>query len=286
MTVALIIGGGRSSRMGSNKLELTLEGRTLLERTLDAIPDAELAIVVAERLELRRAEGWPDVRFTLEEPAFGGPVAGISAGVRLLEGYADDEVVIVLPIDAVSVGDAARALAAAEPGVDGVVLQDEEGWPQYLFGRYRLGALRRGLVELDEVRDLSVRKFGTRLDVATIVVDEAVTADVDTPEQAELAGILVPGQARKDDPVVMAKVDAWQRALRDALGLGDAPIDVPRVLELSGVTAKEVARPAVPVTSYCVGLAVGVAWARGEDVEEAAARAFGAAMAPGSVPGW
>lgn len=192
MTVALIIGGGRSERMGTSKGELTLEGRTLVERAVDAVTDARLVIVVAEETELRPAQAWPRVRFTLENPPFGGPVAGIAAGVAQLTDRGDDEDVIVLPIDAPAVAEAVGELAAAKPGRDGVVLQDQQGWPQYLLGRYRLGALRRALGELGRVRDVPVRRLGDLLDVAKVPVDNRLTIDVDTPEQAREAGISVP----------------------------------------------------------------------------------------------
>lgn len=194
MTVALIIGGGRSERMGTNKGELTLEGRTLLERAVDAVTDASLVIVVAEEAEVRPAETWPEVRFTLENPPFGGPVAGIAAGVAQLSERGDAEEVIVLPIDSPNVGDAAGELAAAKPGRDGVVLQDPQGWPQYLLGRYKLGALRRALRDLGKVRDVSVRRLGDLLEVNRVPVDHWIVIDVDTPEQAQAAGIEVPAQ--------------------------------------------------------------------------------------------
>lgn len=192
MTVALIIGGGRSERMGTNKGELTLEGRTLLERAVDAVTDAGLVVIVAEETELQPAEAWPEVRFTLENPPHGGPVAGIAAGVAQLSERGDHEEVIVLPVDSPSASDAAGELAAAKPGRDGVVLQDPQGYPQYLLGRYTLGALRRALSELGRVRDVSVRRLGELLQVNRVPVDHWLVIDVDTPDEARAAGIEVP----------------------------------------------------------------------------------------------
>lgn len=299
MTVALIIGGGRSERMGTAKGELTLDGRTLLERAVDAVTDASLAIVVAQETELRPAETWPKVRFTLENPPFGGPVAGIAAGVAQLSDRGDAETVIVLPVDAPAVVEAAGELAAAKPGRDGVVLQDQQGWPQYLLGRYKLGSLRRALGELGGVRNVPVRRLGDLLEVNRVQVDNRLTVDVDTPEQAREAGIQVPGRrgrtgeaaddeggaaparrSRRDDPEVMAKVQRWQAALREQLGVADAPFDKKELLAVSEVIAKQVARPAVPITGYCIGLAVGAALARGEDAEAAFVRAVELAKSP------
>lgn len=88
-----------------------------------------------------------------------------------------------------------------------------------------------------------------------------------------------------DDPDTCARLDHWQERLRDELDLGDAPCDVGRILKLAEVISKQVARPAVPVSGYIVGMAIGAAMARGQDVEQALNRAFGAAMDPaGTAP--
>ncbi|HUR14209.1 MAG TPA: DUF6457 domain-containing protein [Mycobacteriales bacterium] len=64
----------------------------------------------------------------------------------------------------------------------------------------------------------------------------------------------------------MSTVDDWVAAVRDALGLSDE-VDVTLVLDLAREAAHAVARPAAPVTTYLLGLAV----ARGADPEQATA---------------
>jgi hypothetical protein len=64
----------------------------------------------------------------------------------------------------------------------------------------------------------------------------------------------------------MSTVDDWAAAARDALGLTDE-IDVAILLDVAREAAHAVARPAAPVTTYLLGLAV----ARGADAEQAAA---------------
>ena len=74
----LVLGGGRSTRMGTDKLALVLEGRPLLTRSVDAALTWASRVVVAGD----PPHGWPSdprVRFRRESPAFGGPVAGIAA---------------------------------------------------------------------------------------------------------------------------------------------------------------------------------------------------------------
>lgn len=63
----------------------------------------------------------------------------------------------------------------------------------------------------------------------------------------------------------MSTVDDWVAAVSDALGLTD-DVDVPLLLDVARDAAHSVARPAAPVTTYLLGLAV----ARGTDPTKAA----------------
>jgi len=63
----------------------------------------------------------------------------------------------------------------------------------------------------------------------------------------------------------MSTVDDWTAAVSDALGLTDE-VDVALLLDIAREAAHAVARPAAPVTTYLLGLAV----ARGTDPTKAA----------------
>ncbi|HLS03828.1 MAG TPA: NTP transferase domain-containing protein [Actinomycetales bacterium] len=285
MTVSMIIGGGQSTRMGQDKSRLNFRGRTLLEHAVDALAFCDEILIVAPERELGGGAHWPAVRFTLEDPPHGGPVAGLAAGVAAWEELADAEHVVILPVDMPNPGRAAAWLdvegrAALGPEVDGVVLEDEAGWPQYLLGRYRLGALRRAVAALGSTRNKSMRKFGELLNVARIPVENLTLIDVDTPEDARAHGIEIIKEKRKDDPAVLAQLDKWQKALRAELNIPDSLFDQEKVLDLAAIIAQDVARPAVPVTGYLVGLAVGAAIERGEPVEAVIERVFGIAQDP------
>lgn len=177
----VLLGGGRSSRMGVDKLSLSLDGATLAERGLDALLGVAQRVIVASppRAGLER----PRVEFTLEDPPFGGPVAGIAAAVARIDG---DGEVYVLAGDLAEPGRVVEALAGAVPGRDGVALVDDQGWPQYLAARYSVSALRRALA--GQVRDRSVRRTLAGLSLVLVPVDDSVTVDLDTPEQARHAG--------------------------------------------------------------------------------------------------
>ena len=90
---AVVLAGGRSSRLGGNpKALLTLDGITLVRRTLEALRGARcIAVVGPEELRaevdaFRQAlvARRPQVRLTREDPPFSGPAAGIAAGMEAL----------------------------------------------------------------------------------------------------------------------------------------------------------------------------------------------------------
>ncbi|AQP46322.1 hypothetical protein BW730_00795 [Tessaracoccus aquimaris] len=143
--------------------------------------------LVPERPDVAR----DGVSFVLEDPPFGGPVAGIAAALGAID--ADDGEVYLLAGDLVAPAEIVDLLRAHDLDGDGVALIDREGWPQYLAGRYRLAALRRVLA--GESRDRSVRRTFRVLDLILIPAEKDVTGDVDTPEQAETAGLRFPEPA-------------------------------------------------------------------------------------------
>lgn len=279
--------------MGTDKTQLRLADRTLLERAIDAVSFVDHVVVVAPETTLDPAPDWPRVSFALEDPPFGGPVAGIAAGIAHLSEEVDEEEIFLLPVDIPRVDEAVAQLAAADVHHDGVALVDEGGWPQFLLGRYLLGSLRRSIDALDTTRNIAVRTLGDQLRLSFVTVPSEIVQDVDTPEEAREAAIDVElpsgsraishgeGKGRKrDDPQEMARLHDWQEILRETLGVTNAHFDQEQILDLAGVIAKEVARPAVPVTGYIVGLAVGAALERGDDIEAVASEAFHLAMEP------
>lgn len=68
----------------------------------------------------------------------------------------------------------------------------------------------------------------------------------------------------------------WSVLVRAELGLGAVDVDIDAVLSLAGTAARAVRRPAAPLTTYLVGIAVGRAVATGSDPLEAARAATAA----------
>lgn len=203
MRYAIVLGGGRSARMGTNKMEVQVGGETLLQRTVSAaLAWAEKVVVAAPRPGYWEDD--PLVAFTLEDPPFGGPAAGINAAVTRLSDADDADQILLLAGDLARPNLVVSALEAAatalelgaketvaQPGPHlaapggvpaGIILEDAGGWAQYLAGIYTLGPLRAALRQVDDVRNLSVRRLLRDLTVLKVSADTGVTADLDTPE--------------------------------------------------------------------------------------------------------
>ncbi len=131
-TTGVVLAGGKSRRMGTDKRFLPLEGRPLIERALDLL-DARCAEVLVsandpERLAHLGRRVVPDL---LEG---GGPLAGLHAGLRA----ASNDLVLVLPVDAPHVAAALldRFEEEAAGGFDVVCGSTAEGI-EPLVGYYR-----------------------------------------------------------------------------------------------------------------------------------------------------
>lgn len=190
---AIVLAGGRSSRMRRAKQGLKLDGRTLLQRAVDACADCGQIAVVADS---EQAKEWiapdPRVVVTLEDPPDGGPVAGLAAGLAALR-LQDGDGVVVIACDLPRVDELMSQLLAhaAHGDHDAVVPQDSQGWPQWLAAWYRVGPLRSALGQAQELRNVSVRRVLGGIEHHSISLPDQLLGDVDDPEQARAAGIEV-----------------------------------------------------------------------------------------------
>ncbi len=146
---AVILAGGAARRLGGvDKPMLTVRGRPMLHRVLDAVPDATDRIVVGPAT-LDVPDG---VRRVREEPPGGGPVAATAAG---LAGVTAPTVALLaadLPfLDRTAIHTLRTALAVPVSGsaaLDGVVFLDGDGKRQTLCGVWRTGSLRAAFARI------------------------------------------------------------------------------------------------------------------------------------------
>ncbi|MFH8404675.1 NTP transferase domain-containing protein [Streptomyces sp. NPDC018019] len=236
--------GGAARRLGGvDKPGLSVGGRSLLDRVLDACPDAVTAVVVGPPRPTVR----PVVQ-AREDPPGGGPLAALEAGLR----HTTAPVVLVLSADLPFLtGATVRALLAGAAGADGALLRDAEGKDQPLVAAYRAEPLRHALdavrAERGTLAGLPLRALLTRLSLRR-VPDPTATAsfDCDTWEDIEAARARI----REHGTVL----DEWITAAKAELGI-ELDVDTAALLDLARDAAHGVARPAAPLTTFLVGYA-------------------------------
>ncbi|MFC5788472.1 NTP transferase domain-containing protein [Agromyces tardus] len=280
---AVILAGGRAGRLGgASKPDLVVGGRRLLETAIEATWSAgarRVAVVGPPSLD---APGCLVVR---EDPPFGGPVAALAAGLAALPlgaagspGDPDaDADVLVLACDMPDVADAvARLLEARDSSngadADGICLLDASGRTQWLAALYSRRALEHALVALGDVDGAAMRRLAASLDL-TAVPDGGSTQDIDTWSDLDRAlhrrgdGTMTEPQGPGPGP---DDLDGWVAEAAGLLGLDPADVPIGTVLDLARRAAHGVARPAAPVTTFMLGLAVGAG--RPEDLATLAGR--------------
>jgi molybdopterin-guanine dinucleotide biosynthesis protein A len=185
---AIIVAGGRATRLGGiDKSALRFQGRTLLQRSLDAVADARRVSVVGFGLELEQSRR---VHHTEEIPRWGGPSAAIAAGVHNLR-ESDSDFTVVVAGDIPQVQDAVAALLnalASDSRGDGVVATDLSGRRQHLLSIYRTSSLRAVVASVD-VANLPVHRLTASLQLRDVQLADELCADVDTPADAQFHGI-------------------------------------------------------------------------------------------------
>lgn len=181
---AVVLAGGRAERLGTPKPGVVVGGRPLLEHALAATAGAARTVVVGPD-ELADPARYA---LTREDPPFGGPVAGIAAGLGALPGPDDGGApwVLVLACDVPRAAEAVPALLAAarhrthEVAVHGV----RDGRDQWLVGLYERAALQGALGALPAVHGASVRRLVAGLPALAVPDEDGATDDVDTWEDA------------------------------------------------------------------------------------------------------
>lgn len=279
---AIILAGGRAARLGgASKPDLVVGGRRLLETAIEAARSVGCREVVVVGPPTLDAPGSLVVR---EDPPFGGPVAGLGVGLAALDRRPDEPEhdVLVLACDMPEARAAAQLLVAARganPRSDGVCLVDEAGREQWLAAIYSRAALTRAIDELgSEVAGASMRRLAASVDLFT-VADDGTTRDIDTWDDLSRATRQEEHDMSDTSPQSPETLDRWLAALATELGIDRASVPVGAVLDLARDVAHGVARPAAPLSTFVVGLAVG---AGKGSLDELSARAT--ALADGWSP--
>ncbi|MGV8910582.1 MAG: molybdenum cofactor guanylyltransferase [Propionicimonas sp.] len=176
---AIILAGGRGARLGApSKPDLQVAGRRMLDIALAAAGGADRIVVVGDVVVP------DDVLRTREEPVFGGPVAGLAAGLAALTRPA--EWMLLLACDLPDAELAVARLLAAAPGPehDGACLVDADGRSQWLLGCYRTAALEARLADRGDPPLTALYRLLGPLCLLGVDPGPAIIDDLDTPGDA------------------------------------------------------------------------------------------------------
>lgn len=195
---AVVLAGGGGVRLGGlDKHAIEVDGQTLLEHALEVTDGADDVVVVGPEVPTSRP-----VVFTREEPAGGGPAAGLLAGIEAFrvahDALPDRVVALAVDMPLVTRATVARLLDAldADAEADGVVLVDDEGRRQSLCAAYRVRPLLDSVpARWTSTHGLPMRRllFGLRL--VELPAHAGETHDIDTWEDLrDLDGLRDPDE--------------------------------------------------------------------------------------------
>jgi molybdopterin-guanine dinucleotide biosynthesis protein A len=179
---AVVLAGGRGRRFpGVDKLGAEVDRVPLLDRVLGSLDGADRIVVVGPTREVGPVRA--QLHWVQEEPADGGPVAGLAAALPLV----GTEVVVLLAGDLPFTAGLPERLCAllAACDRDAVIPLDAAGRPQLLAAAYRTRALVGAVAAHGPVHGAAVRDVVALLRVHRVPAAELPTGallDVDTPD--------------------------------------------------------------------------------------------------------
>jgi len=190
VTAAIILAGGRASRLGGvDKAAVEIDGIALVDHVYAAVQGCVPIIAVGPA-----SIGRDGVQVVREEPPFAGPVAAIAAGVAALkEADAAETWILACDLPLAPALIARLETVAMPPHADAVIAVDADGREQWLAGRYRLSSLRAALAQFTDSAGASVRALVAPLSLHA-VADAGTARDLDT-----WADIEEHQRRRKDD---------------------------------------------------------------------------------------
>jgi molybdopterin-guanine dinucleotide biosynthesis protein A len=176
---AVVLAGGTAARMGGvDKASIELDGVTLLERALAATMSAQEVVVVGLQVPTTRPVTW-----TMEDPASGGPAAGLLTALDRFLVAPDLVAVLAVDMPRVHAGTMARLRWAieADSDVDGAVLVDTAGREQPLAAIYRHSSLFTARpASYEDQHGLAMRRLIGPLRLAGVSVEGDEAHDIDT----------------------------------------------------------------------------------------------------------
>jgi molybdenum cofactor guanylyltransferase len=195
---AIILAGGRSTRMGRPKESLLFAGETLLARACATVAACAAPIVVVARDAAQVLPPLPaGVQRTNDAAPDRGPLVGLAAGLAWLRdhgGMAADDAAFAVACDQPFLTVAGIRALANELGDNDVVMAQIGGFVQPLGAIYRLsvaatitGLLRQGVVSPRTLASVAKALILDETRLRAIDPELAFWRSVDTPDDYERA---------------------------------------------------------------------------------------------------
>ncbi|MDI3330618.1 MAG: NTP transferase domain-containing protein [Micrococcus sp.] len=268
---AVILSGGASRRMGRDKATLELDGVSLLERTAAAVTAAGATriVVVGDRPDgapsrgPAKASALAGARFVREDPPRSGPVPALEAALAVV----DTPWMLLVPCDLARPADACRALVhafgtpgpgtAGTSGRDGVVAVDATGHRQHLTALLDVAALRSAArPDVTRVRErLAPLELG---EVPEPADAPGLWDDMDTLEDVARMRAGQGAAVTDDQKNEVTGLREWMTAVVTELGLPEDVIVPEPLLDTARDVAYGVLRPGAPMSTYLIGVALGL----------------------------
>ena len=200
---AIILGGGRSSRLGQDKVSLIINGESILPRTISRLNEvsSDIIIVKASGDNQRSQTISPEVRIVTDFESSKGPLMGIYTGMKA----SHDDYCLVVACDMPFLNiDLLYYMTSRIPGYDAVVpfIKDEV---EPLHAVYSTDCIDI-IEQMIQQNDLKVRNLLGQIRVRYIGQDEIDHYDPDhlswfninTPDDLKRAGEIMKREKTND----------------------------------------------------------------------------------------
>ncbi|MDO5076575.1 molybdenum cofactor guanylyltransferase [Corynebacterium sp.] len=186
---AIILAGGRNTRMaGSDKAQLLYGAARFVDHLINDLR----AYDNLDRIVVVTPHAYPlpnDVTRTCENPPFGGPVAGITAGTQHLRDTPAN-LVLIVPVDAPDAAQLLPRLMQKLASSDVAVIRNRDGFIEPLCALWSKPALCDALDALPAIANTPAKDLIRATRTVHEVKGTGAERDYDTPESlAELPTI-------------------------------------------------------------------------------------------------
>lgn len=196
---AVVLAGGASRRMGTDKAQLEVDGQRLVDRAVDAaVSVANGGVVVAGPDPGALRSGVICVADPVGPRQ--GPMAGLLSGWRHLSTQLELEnrrlerlVVLSCDLPSIDADVVVRLVAASTDGAEAMAHDGER--PQPLVAVYQRETIER-LSELFAVGERSIRRAIDPASVVNVPIDGDRATDADTPSDLAARAVRWPTQAK------------------------------------------------------------------------------------------